>query len=32
VRRTYFRLALDGGRPLTIFLDAEGGGWWAQRY
>jgi hypothetical protein len=34
VQRTYFRLALDDGRPLTLYRDqAEGeGGWWLQRY
>lgn len=32
VRRTYFRLALDGGRPLTVYLDAGDGAWRAQRY
>jgi hypothetical protein len=32
VRRTYYRLALDGGRPLTIYFDPGEEGWWTQRY
>ena len=32
VQRTYFRLALDDGRPLTLYLDQAEGGWWLQRY
>jgi hypothetical protein len=32
VRRTYYRLALEGGRPLTVYFDAADGGWWSQRY
>jgi hypothetical protein len=38
-RRTYMRVALDDGRPLTVFRDqleadsaAGTGGWWLQRY
>ena len=29
--RTYYRVILDGGRPLTIFRD-ERGGWFEQPY
>ena len=38
VSRTYVRVALDDGRPLTLFRDrgdaSNGGvgGWWLQRY
>ena len=33
VRRTYYRIAIDGGRALTLFHDdAPGGGWYEQRY
>ena len=36
VARTYYRLILAGGRPLTVFHDdkagAGPGGWFAQRY
>jgi hypothetical protein len=44
VQRTYFRLALDDGRALTLYRDQAdrgqggqggkggGGGWWLQRY
>jgi hypothetical protein len=32
VQRTYFRLALDDGRPLTVYRDQAEGGWWLQRY
>jgi hypothetical protein len=32
VRRTYFRVALEEGLLVTLFLDQEEGGWWSQRY
>ena len=34
VARTYYRLILTGGRPLTVFHDDAAGaeGWFAQRY
>jgi len=34
VARTYYRLVLDDGRPLTLFHDDEGagGGWFSQHY
>ncbi|MBJ7613930.1 MAG: hypothetical protein JF924_16595 [Candidatus Dormibacteraeota bacterium] len=32
VRRTYFRLALEDGQPLTVYLDHIDGRWWQQRY
>ncbi len=32
VQRTYFRLALDDGRSLTVYRDQAEGGWWLQRY
>ena len=32
VRRTYFRLALEDGLLVTVYLDHTGGGWWQQRY
>ena len=32
VRRTYFRLALEDGPLLTVYLDDNEGGWWSQRY
>lgn len=32
VRRTYFRVALEEGQLVTLFLDQEEGGWWSQRY
>ncbi len=30
--RTYFRVILAGGRPLTLFRDDEDGQWYEQRY
>ena len=32
VRRTYFRLALEDGQLLTVYLDHVDGLWWQQRY
>jgi hypothetical protein len=32
VRRTYFRLTLEDGLLLTVYLDHVAGGWWTQRY
>jgi hypothetical protein len=32
VRRTYFRLGLEDGLLVTVYLDHTGGGWWQQRY
>ena len=32
VRRTYFRLALEDGQLLTVYLDHVDGRWWHQRY
>ena len=32
VRRTYFRLALEDGLLLTVYLDDLEGSWWSQRY
>ena len=32
IGRTYYRVIVDGGRPLTIFRDREGGRWYEQRY
>lgn len=30
--RTYYRVILEGGRPLTIFRDEAHGGWFEQPY
>lgn len=30
--RTYYRVILEGGRPLTIFRDEARGGWFEQPY
>ncbi len=30
--RTYFRVILAGGRPLTLFRDDEDGQWYEQHY
>ena len=30
--RTYYRVTLDGGRPLTLFRDDETGAWFEQPY
>lgn len=30
--RTYYRVTLDGGRPLTLFRDDATGGWFEQPY
>lgn len=30
--RTYYRVILAGGRPLTLFHDDECGGWFEQPY
>jgi hypothetical protein len=32
VHRTYFRLALEDGQLLTVYLDHADGRWWQQRY
>ena len=34
IGRTYYRVIVDGGRPLTLFRDRGdlGGGWFEQRY
>jgi len=32
VRRTYFRLALEGGRPLMVYRDEAESRWLMQRY
>lgn len=32
VRRTYYQVAIDGGRTLTLFQDEESGQWYEQRY
>ena len=32
VRRTYFRLALQGGDVVTLYRDDDQGTWWWQRY
>lgn len=32
VARTYFRLALEDGRPLTVYRDHVEKTWWTQRY
>lgn len=32
VRRTYFRLELEEGRLLTVYLDHLEASWWQQRY
>jgi hypothetical protein len=34
IARTYFRLVVSGGRPLTVFRDESAGeaGWFVQRY
>ena len=32
IGRTYYRVIVDGGRPLTVFRDREGGRWYEQRY
>ncbi len=34
IGRTYYRVIVDGGRPLTLFRDRSdlGGGWFEQRY
>jgi hypothetical protein len=32
VRRTYFRLALEDGLVVTVYLDHVDGRWWSQRY
>jgi hypothetical protein len=32
VARTYFRLALEDGRVVTVYRDDAEGTWWAQRY
>lgn len=30
--RTYYRVILDGGRPLTLFRDDDSGSWFEQPY
>jgi hypothetical protein len=30
--RTYYRVILDGGRPLTLFRDDDTGAWFEQSY
>ena len=30
--RTYYRVILDGGRPLTLFRDEVSGAWYEQPY
>jgi hypothetical protein len=32
VRRTYFRLALEDGLVVTVYLDQVDGRWWSQKY
>jgi hypothetical protein len=35
IGRTYYRVIVDGGRPLTLFHDTQtsgGDGWYEQRY
>jgi hypothetical protein len=32
VRRTYYQIAIDGGRTLTLFQDEESTRWYEQRY
>jgi hypothetical protein len=32
VRRTYFRVALEGGVEATLYRDEVEGTWWSQRY
>lgn len=32
VRRTYYQVAIDGGRTLTLFQDEESTQWYEQRY
>lgn len=31
-RRTYYRVVLDGGRPLTLYRDDVTGAWYEQPY
>jgi hypothetical protein len=30
--RTYYRVILEGGRPLTLYRDEISGAWWEQPY
>lgn len=32
ISRLYYRLALEGGRILTVYRDLLEGNWWVQRY
>ncbi|HET7876848.1 MAG TPA: hypothetical protein VFN71_15100 [Methylomirabilota bacterium] len=32
VARTYFRVAVEDGRVLTVYRDDLQGTWWGQRY